>query len=211
MKRGGIVSIFSRTGDWKDFYRQTPVTSIIFIINTFMLLATLFTGGFDGRVSDWAYINKILIFDQGEYYRLLTGAFQHWSILHYAMNMIIGIIVLSSALERVIGSKKFIAIYFGSLLISSYFTALLSSPLTNTAGASGAIFGVMGTLLWISFYRKDLLYYRDIQSIWVLVALQVLATFSSQDISVIGHLSGIIGGFLLSYLLIQRNVFKVLH
>jgi rhomboid protease GluP len=206
------MSIFARTGNLDDFWRQSPVTSIIFVLNTLMLVAVLFTGGFNGgTVSNWAFINRILIFEEGETYRLITGAFHHWDFLHYGFNMVIGVIVLSSALERLIGSKKFASIYFGSLLISSLLIAYLSDPLDRTAGASGAIFGVMGCLLWISLYRKDILQYRDIQSIWVLVAFQVLATFATPNVSIIGHLSGMIAGFLISYLIIRRNIFKILN
>ncbi len=205
------MSIFARSGDWKEFWRSSPVSAIILILNSVMFLAVLFTGGFDGVISDWAYINKTLVFDQGEYYRLITGAFHHWSVLHFGTNMIIGIVVLSSSVERILGSKKFTILYFLSLLVSSFFTALLSSPLTKTAGASGAIFGIMGVLLWISIYRKDLLDHKDIQSIWVLVALQVFATFTSSSISIIGHITGLLSGFILSFLFIRRNIFKVLN
>ncbi len=204
------MSIFARSGDWKDFWHKSPATSIILILNSIMFLAVLLTGGFDGYVSNWAYINHTLIFDNGEYYRLITGAFHHWSVLHFGSNMIIGIIVLSSALERILGTKNFTLLYLFSLLVSSFFTALLSNPIVRTAGASGAIFGVMGVLLWISIYRKDLLNYKDIQSIWVLVLLQVLATITSSNISVIGHLSGLVTGFLLSYIFIKRHIFKIL-
>ena len=203
------MSIFSRSGDIKDFWRYSPVATIVFAVNALVFLAAIVTGGFDGPVGEWAYINYPKVFEQGEYYRILSGAFHHWSVLHFAFNMVIGVVVLSTALERAIGSKKFSIIYFGSLVISSTLTAYLSN--IPSAGASGAIFGVLGCLLWISFYRKDILHYRDVQSIWVLVAFQVIATFTSPDISIPAHLSGLASGFLLSYLIIRQNVFKVLH
>lgn len=207
------MSIFSRSGDWRDFWRNSPVTSIIFIANTVMLIAVLVTGGFNnGTVSNWAFINHQLIFDQGEYYRLISGAFHHWSFLHYGFNMVIGVIVLSSALERILGSKRFSVIYFGSLLISSFIAAfLVTNPLVRSAGASGAIFGVLGCLLWISINRKDLIDPQDIQSIFVLVAFQVISTFLTPGVSVHAHVSGLLGGFLLSFLVIKKPVFKVLH
>jgi rhomboid protease GluP len=203
-----LVSIFTRSGDWRDFYRQSPVTTIIFTLNTLMLFAVLFTGGFsNGIVSNWAYINHDLIVNQGEYYRLITGAFQHWDFLHFIFNMVIGVIVLSSALERLIGSKKFAIVYFTSLLLSSIAVAYLETDMfVRTAGASGAIFGVMGALLWLSFFRRDILGERDIQSVWVLVAFQVISTFAAQGVSIIGHLSGVISGFLLMYILLSTHL-----
>jgi len=203
------MSIFARSGNWQDFWRFSPLTTIIFFLNTLMLVAALFTGGFDGLVGDWAYINYQRVFEMGEYYRLIAGAFHHWSFLHFAFNMVIGVIVLSSALERAIGTKKFAIVYFGSLVLSSSLTAYLST--IPSAGASGAIFGVLGCLLWISIFRKDILHYRDVQSIWVLVIFQVIATFTNPSVSIPAHIGGLVSGFLISYLIIRRNVFKVLH
>lgn len=204
------MSIFSRSGDLKDFYRQAPVTSVILILNTIMLIAVLLTGGFNtGSIINWGVIRPSAIYDNNEYYRLITGAFLHGSILHYASNMVIGVFVLSSALERIVGSKKFAIIYFGTLILSSVAISLVTQY--DTLGASGAIFGVLGSLLYMTIYRKDLLHDRDIQSIWALSALNILMTFLTPGISIIGHVSGIAVGFLISFIVIQRNIFKVLH
>ncbi|QMS84509.1 rhomboid family intramembrane serine protease [Candidatus Xianfuyuplasma coldseepsis] len=206
------MSIFARTGDWKSFWEQSPVSTVIFFLNTGFFLAVLVTGGFEASViQQWGLLNPVLVLKQNEFWRLFTAPFLHWSIMHFASNMVLGIIVMSTALERTIGSRKFSIVYFSSLLISSTAVVVFSESFTQTTGASGAIFGVMGALLWLSIYRKDMLNYRDIQSIWVLIALQVVSTFASIGVSVSGHLGGLVAGFGISYLIIQRNIFKVLH
>jgi len=203
------MSIFARSGDMNDFYRQAPVTTVILILNTMMLLAVFVTGGFDGSIINWGVIRSTAIYDGGEYYRLITGAFLHGSIIHYASNMIIGVFVLSSALERILGSKKFSIVYFGTLVLSSVAVSLVSTQ--DTLGASGAIFGVLGCLLFMTVYRKDMLHEKDIQSIWALVGLNIVMTFITPGISIIGHVSGIVFGFLIAFLIVKRNIFKVLH
>ena len=115
-----------------------------------MLVVILITGGFDNYnlVSLGGILPSLVI--AGDYWRILTAAFLHGSVIHFASNIIIGLLTLSSALERMIGSKKFSFIYFGSMLISGIAVVLLSETNVVTIGASGAIFGALGSLLYIT-------------------------------------------------------------
>ncbi len=207
-----MFSIFHRSGDWKTFYRNSPVTSIIIVINTLFLIFTLITGGFDPN--NLIKIGAIFppdIIEITDYWRIFTAAFLHGGIIHFLSNMIIGVLTLSSALERLIGSKKFSFIYFGSMIVSGVLVVFFSEPSAVTIGASGAIFGVLGALLYITFYRKDMMSPRDAQSIRSLIVINIIFTFLAPGISIWGHVGGILSGFLLSFLVIRRNIFKVLH
>lgn len=215
------MSIFVREGDLKDYYRQAPVTSIVIILNLLMLLLTLVTGGFNNynlyRLGAlWAPALKY----GNEWWRLVTVMFLHGSFFHILGNLIIGLYVLSSSLERMIGSKKFAIIYFvsgiGSGLLVTFNFEILSvligwtSYLDNyldplTVGASGAIFGALGSLLYVGIYRRDLMNEQDIKSIQGLVVINIIMTFLIPGISIAGHMGGILTGFLLSYLLISRT------
>ena len=204
------MSIFQKSGDWHSLRTESPVTLFLIIINAVMLVAVLVTGGFlRSDIVEWGVVSNSRIFDDDEYYRLFTAAFLHGSMMHFLSNIVIGLLALSSAAERLIGSAKFAILYFGSLLISSFIVALLSE--IDTLGASGAIFGILGSLLWMTIYRKDMMSERDATSVRALIAVNILFTFFSPGISIPGHIGGIVSGFLLSYLLIRRNVFKVLH
>jgi rhomboid protease GluP len=206
-----MYSVFTRRGDWKSFYKNSPVTSVLIIINTLMLVVVLLTGGFGNyNLVSLGGILPSLVKD-GEYWRIITAAFLHGSVIHFASNIIIGLLTLSSALERMIGSKKFSFIYFGSMLISGIAVVLLSDLNVVTIGASGAIFGALGSLLYITLYRKDMVTHQDAQSIWGLIAINIVFTLIASGISISGHVGGIVSGFLLSYIIIRRNVFKVLH
>ena len=205
-----MKSVFRRNGDYKEFWKTSPVTSIIIILNTLLFLVTIISGGFATSNLDrlgGLSVDGILA---GEYYRFLTSAFFHGSVMHYISNTIIGLVVLSSGLERVIGKNKFAIIYFSSLILSAvivYYYSYLFQPDTLTIGASGAIFGVLGSLLYLTVNRKELLFPQEIKSIRMLVIIQIFFTLVSANISIPGHIGGFAAGFLISYLVIKKDNF----
>ena len=125
----------------------------------------------------------------GEYYRLISSAFLHFGLMHIAFNMY-ALYWLGSALESYVGSLRFGAIYLISALTGS-FGALLLSPNALTAGASAAIFGLMGALLVLERQRGISLLEGPIGGL-LLVNLLFTFAFSGQ-ISVGGHIGGLIG------------------
>lgn len=201
------MSIFVRDGDFKEYFKNAPVTSVVILLNIFMLLVTLIFGGFNGFTLLRLGALYAPLVKAGEYWRLLTSMFLHGSFVHLLGNAIIGLYVLSAALERIIGSKKFAFIYFFSGLGAGLLVTFTSNALT--IGASGAIFGALGSLLYIGIYRKDLMSAQDFQSIKGLVIINIIFTFLMANISIAGHVGGILSGFLISYIMIRRNVIQV--
>ena len=134
-------------------------------------------------------------------------------------NVGFGIYIISAGLERLIGSFRFSIVYFLGLLGSSILVAVVGNDtyvvdnityLIPTAGASGAIFSVIGTLLYITFVRPDMISRGEASAIRQLVLINVVFTFVVANISVMGHLGGLGAGLLLSYLVIpkERKVIK---
>jgi rhomboid protease GluP len=203
-----MKSVFRRHGGLDVFWKTSPVTSILIVINTLLVIVTLISGGFSTENLDRLGGLSVDGIQSGEYYRFLTSAFLHGSLMHYISNTIIGLIVLGSGLERVIGTKKFGIIYFSSLILSAvvvYYYSYFLQPEALTIGASGAIFGVLGSLLYLTINRKDLLYPQELQSIRMLVILQIFFTLISDNISVPGHIGGLSAGFLISFLVIKQK------
>ncbi len=197
------MSLFVREGNLNDYYKKAPVTSIILIINLIMLIVVFFYGGFDTyTLLRLGALWSPLVIDDNEWWRIITSMFLHGSLFHFLGNAIIGLYVLSGALERLIGSKKFIFIYFLSGIGAGLLVTFTSEAVT--IGASGAIFGALGSLLYIGIYRKDLMTVQDFQSIKGLVLMNVIFTFLVANVSIAGHVGGIATGFLLSYLFIKR-------
>lgn len=132
----------------------------------------------------------------GQDYRLVSAAFIHYGILHIAVNMY-ALYLLGSAFERYAGTGRFAAVYFTSALSGS-FGALVLTPHSQTAGASGAIFGVMGALFVLERQRGMAL----LQSpIGVLILINLAITFGIPGISIGGHVGGLIGGALVGFAL----------
>jgi membrane associated rhomboid family serine protease len=142
----------------------------------------------DGSVSRFAI-------DQGEYWRLLTSGFLHTGLIHLLFNMF-ALYILGGMLEPAIGRLRFAAIYFVSLLAGS-FGALLWEPDAATAGASGAIFGLMGAAVIIMRDRGI----NPMESgIGLWIGLNLLITFTIPGISIGGHIGGLVGGALVALL-----------
>ena len=125
---------------------------------------------------------------EGDYWRLLTAAFLHYGPLHLILNMV-GLYWFGSLLEQRIGSARFLLIYVVSGLAGSA-GALVLDPLRPTAGASGAIFGILGAGLVLERQRD---YVFGGSALGVIVVNLVL-TFYWPNISIGGHIGGLIGG-----------------
>jgi membrane associated rhomboid family serine protease/DNA-directed RNA polymerase subunit RPC12/RpoP len=132
----------------------------------------------------------------GQDYRLLSAAFIHYGILHIAVNMY-ALYLLGGVFERYAGHLRFAAVYFTSALAGS-FGALILTPNSATAGASGAIFGVMGALFVLERQRGMALLQSPIGG---LILINLIITFGIPGISIGGHVGGLIGGALVGFAL----------
>lgn len=125
----------------------------------------------------------------GEWWRLITSGFLHYGMIHLAFNMII-LVQLGAMLEPALGRLRFGVLYATALLGGS-FGALLLQPGARTAGASGAVFGLMGAAL-VGMRRRGV---DPMQSgIGGLLAINLVLTFLIPGISIGGHLGGLAGG-----------------
>ncbi len=130
---------------------------------------------------------------EGEYYRLLTSAFLHHGVAHLVLNMW-ALWAVGQSLELWLGRTRFLALYMMSALGGSALVYLASPPLSNTAGASGAIFGLFGAIFVIS-RRMNM----DIRPIAFVIILNLAFTFvipllGGSNISWQGHLGGLFTG-----------------
>jgi membrane associated rhomboid family serine protease len=107
------------------------------------------------------------------------------------------LVLFGPALERILGSGRFLLIYLLSGLIANVATLLLQ-PLTYThVGSSGAIFGLFGYYLAIIMFRKHMLSKQNSQIILTLCVVSLIMTFLQPNINITAHLFGLLGGFLL--------------
>jgi len=127
----------------------------------------------------------------GAYWQVLTSAFSHVDFFHIAFNML-ALFFIGTQVERGIGRSLYLGVYTTSALTSSACVILLTNPHTLTLGASGAIFGLMGTLLVIVWKNHG-----DVRTVLIWLGINVAYTFlGGSSISWQGHLGGLLGGLL---------------
>jgi len=190
---------------FKEYYKFHPVTTIILVINLVMAVLLIVTGGFDtDNLVRFGALKPILVFERNEYYRIVIAMFLHGGFIHLLSNSFV-LYYIGAYMERLVGPKKYLLIYMISGIISSLFVLFFAEELSVTIGASGAIFGVMGGLLVLTFLRKEWFSDHAIRTIRQLIIINVVITFLLPTISIPGHMGGLIAGILLGYLIAPKS------
>ena len=139
-------------------------------------------------------VNRMLV-RSGEVYRLFTGTFIHVDLLHFLCNAY-ALFMIGNMVEGYFGKKKYIIIY----LVSALSGSLLSIAMFDgfSIGASGAIFGLLGSLLYFGYHYR--VYFGNVilGRIIPVIILNLLIGFSLSTIDNFAHIGGLIGGFLIS-------------
>jgi len=177
--------------------QHTLVTYVLMAINiaVFLYVTISDPGSLGGRSGvskaqfDLGLNEYFLIGGRHEWYRLITSGFLHFGVIHIAFNMLL-LYQLGQLLERPLGRAKFGLLYAAALLGGS-FGVLIIGGQGITGGASGAVFGLMGA-------TAAILYARGINpfqtSIGTLIIFNLLFSLAGSNISLGGHLGGLIGG-----------------
>lgn len=185
--------------------QRAPVTMAIIAVNVAVFVIGLvldsrlgLSGGLGKLQREGALFGPLVA--DGEWWRIVSSGFLHLGFLHIGMNMLL-LFFLGRVLEEAIGSTRFAAIYSVSLVAGSL-GSLLLEPTVAAAGASGAVFGLMGAALVASRSRGINPWESGIGT---LVVLNLLLTFAVPGIAKGGHLGGLIGGLVVGYLLIELD------
>lgn len=193
----------------------TPVTLILLVVNVLVSLYALFS---DPSLIDRLAFKPRAILDDGEYQRMITGGFVHGGLGHLLFNMIT-LFFFGPALEALLGSGKFLLVYFGAELAAHGLTLALhkNNPHYAAVGASGAISGVLfGFCLFYPFSRIYLFIIPiGIPAVLFAVGYVVVSIFAMRrareqgqlgGIAHEAHLGGAVGGLLLTILLEPRAI-----
>lgn len=124
----------------------------------------------------------------GELWRLFTSGFLHFGPIHLAFNMI-ALWIIGRDLELVLGWARFLVVYLVSLLGGSMVVFLFENETTMTAGASGAVFGLMGGLAVVLVRLR-----RRPGPVLTIIALNVFLSIVIPGLSLLGHLGGLLFG-----------------
>ncbi|ROZ98943.1 rhomboid family intramembrane serine protease [Gordonia sp. OPL2] len=135
---------------------------------------------------DWALVKPWVA--DGEYWRLLTAGFLHFSVTHIALNMI-SLYILGRDLEIAIGIPRYLGVYLTALLGGSAAVMLLGSGTAINAGASGAIYGLMGAVLIVVLKARV----SPVPVITIIV-LNLVLSVTIPGISLLAHVGGLVFG-----------------
>ena len=180
----------------KVFKRKTPsITYILIGINILLYVIAVIgqvTGLFDLYTMLAVQVSHVKNY---ELYRLLTAGFMHADIFHLFCNMY-SLAIIGSQLESFIGKKKYIFIYFISLITGNLLACLTSSAWC--VGASGAIFGLLGGLLYFGYYYRVYLGSALRSQIIPVLIINIAISILVPNISLGAHLGGLVGGLFAS-------------
>jgi membrane associated rhomboid family serine protease len=191
-----------RTAGRRASSLAAPATVALVVVNVAVYLVTVFQGAGISSPGGRFFADGGLYgpaVSDGDWYRLLTAMFLHASVLHIAFNMF-ALYWLGSVVEEAIGSLRFLLVYFVSGLAGSA-GALLLDPTQFTVGASGAIWGIMGALLVLEYMTTGSFAGQAMG----LIMINLVITFTIPNISVGGHLGGLAGGIVATYVLLRMR------
>lgn len=175
----------------KVFKSKFPyVTYLLIAINVIFFIVPLLLNQVD-YVLD-AYCVHGPSIRAGQFYRIISGTLLHGSIPHLLFNMY-SLYILGSQLEGFFGKAKFALIYIFSAICGSFLSITFGQG-AGSVGASGAIFGLMGSLLYFGFYYRVYLGQVVKSQILPLIAVNLLVGFMTPGIDNSAHIGGLIGG-----------------
>ena len=177
--------------------KKPIVTYALIAINIilFLLMYVLGKGSEDTYTLVRFGANVPSFIKAGEYYRLITSAFLHIGTLHLICNNY-ALYVIGTQLESFLGKAKFLTVYLVSAVSGNLLSLLFANGIS--AGASGAIFGLLGSLLYFGYHYRVYLGNLIHSQIIPVIIINLLIGFVLPGIDNAAHIGGLIGGILIT-------------
>lgn len=182
---------------------QSPVTLGLIAINLALFVAEILLGGSTNEAALntlGALVPEDVI--AGDWWRLLAAAFLHFGFLHLSLNML-GLAILGPFVEKMLGPWRFLLSYLttaiGSMLTLTLLTVTDIFVTPAAVGASGAIMGLIGTEAAIQIrilrQQSSKVAATRLRLIGLFVVLQTIFDMMTPQVSLMGHVSGLVIGF----------------
>jgi len=180
----------------KIFSPKKPIITYILIVLNVMMFMFLLLNDPDDTIFYALSDNREKLLS-GQIYRMISSMFVHADILHLFFNMY-ALYVIGPQVERYYGKLKFALIYFVSGLLGSLFSCVFMSSNTFSMGASGAIFGLLGSIAYFSYYYRATLQGLLRSQVVPVILINLSMGLFISGIDMMGHIGGLIGGILVS-------------
>ena len=194
--------IFIRYENWRNYLRFYPVTSLLLVVNLVMFLIVTFSGGREALLNYGALVS-VPPFSE-ESWRYFAALFLHNGFDHLLGNSF-ALLVLTPPLERILGSIRYLVLYLlsgllGNVMAMAYYERI--GEVTVAVGASGAIYGVYGALLYIALFQREKMDESSRKMLYTLLIMGAVFSFMP-NIGWMAHAGGMIGGFFIYGLMIR--------
>lgn len=187
--------MFIRNESFYSFRKNYPVITILVAIHLILFLWVNFFP-FGNQVLFWMIGSNLQVMF-GEVWRLVTPIFLHRDLMHVVFNSF-SLVIFGPAIERILGTVKFTAVYLLSGILANIATYFLGDITYLHLGASGAIFGLFGVLVYMIWARKDLIDRANSQLVITITIIALVMTFVNPGINILAHLFGFLAGMALA-------------
>lgn len=175
--------------------KKPAITYAIMVLNVMIFVFGVAYGHQDDMINMFG--NNYLLVRQGEFYRLFTCMFMHVDIVHLLCNMY-ALWMLGPTVERYYGRLKYSFVYIISGLLGSLFSCAFMGANSISIGASGAIFGLMGSIAYFTFYYRATLQGAVKNQIIPVIVANLILGVLVPGIDMSAHIGGLVAGFLAS-------------
>lgn len=179
------------------FQNSKPLLTYIILglIAIFWVLLEL-SGGSTNKETliEYGAKHSLYIAINGEWWRLFTSMFLHIGFMHLAFNGL-ALYYLGTSVEQMFGQVRFLAIYLIAGLVGSLASFAVGPVNAVSAGASGAIYGLFGALLYFGLRRRDLFFQTMGKDILVVLGINLVLSILVASIDLFAHVGGLVGGF----------------
>lgn len=191
---------------------KISVSVVLICLNVLAFLGVEITGGSQDlqNMLSWGAGYAPLVEQGHEYYRLFTCMFLHFGMEHLVNNML-ALYFVGGHLERAVGKINFILIYLaGGVGASclSYYRDIQQGSAHISAGASGAVFAVIGAMIYVLLLNRGRLQGLTVRQMVFMAVLSLYYGFTTTGVDNTAHIGGIFCGFLLAVIFYRRKVIR---
>ena len=173
--------------------KKLVITPLIIMLCTILFVFMFINTHFDlsaANLLDYGAVQRDYV-QSGDWYRLFTCIFIHASILHLLFNMY-ALYIIGSQMESYLGKIKYALVFIVSGLVGSLSSIIFSRSVS--VGASGAIFGLLGAMLYFAYYYRLILGNSLRHEIIPVIILNLVLGFMIPGVDIFAHIGGLAGG-----------------
>lgn len=189
-----------------DFLRSREKCNLLMVMTNIIVFVIL---EWMGSTTDTMFMlhhgamYEPLVAERGEYYRLFTCMFLHFGVQHLLYNMLL-LIFVGDMLEKAVGKMRYLMIYLGGGILGNLLSmgvAMKTGSYAVSVGASGAIFAVVGALVFLAVKNRNRISREENRRLMIMAALSLIEGFTQTGTDSMAHLGGFLGGMALCLLL----------